>query len=56
MGETKARKKEIIKIVYELRYKYKLVLLLKIAGIAKSSYFYEINTYNKEDVDKDLKD
>lgn len=30
--------------------------MLKIAGVAKSSYFYEISTYNKEDKDSDIKE
>ena len=44
-------------IVYELRDRYSLSLLLKIAGLKKSTYFYAIKHLNyKFDKDKDLGD
>ena len=42
-------------IVKELREKYALKILLKIAGISKQAYYYAIKNYNYKN-DKDLKD
>ena len=42
-------------IVKELRGKYALNILLKIAGISKQAYYYAIKNYNHKN-DKDLKD
>lgn len=41
-------------IVKELRGKYALNILLKIAGISKQAYYYAIKNYNHKN-DKDLK-
>ncbi|MEI3535704.1 MAG: IS3 family transposase [Bacilli bacterium] len=54
-GETKATRKEKIRVAYELRHKYSLVSLLKLLKIAKSSYFYEIKTYERIDKEQEIK-
>ena len=54
--ETKERRKIIIRVIYELRHKYPLVSLLKFTKMSKSSYFYEINTYGREDKGEAIKE
>ena len=54
-GRQKSCPKEKIRVVYELGQKYKLVSLLKLSNISKSSYFYEISSYNKLDKDYEIK-
>ncbi|WP_373694424.1 MULTISPECIES: IS3 family transposase [Bacillus cereus group] len=37
------------KVIYELRHKYKIIDLVKIAGIARSTYYYWIKQMNRPD-------
>ena len=57
LGSTKntATKEEKIRVVYESRHIYQLKKMLNFFNIAKSSYFYTINRFNREDPNKSIK-
>ena len=50
---TQQQKKK--KVVYESRHIYQLKKMLNLFNIAKSSYFYTINRFNREDPNKSIK-
>ncbi|XMB68090.1 IS3 family transposase [Mycoplasmatota bacterium zrk1] len=53
----RARTQEKVRIVYELRRKYNVLKpILEIVGLAKSTYFDVLKSFNKEDKDKELKE
>ncbi|MBP3256093.1 MAG: IS3 family transposase [Clostridia bacterium] len=54
--QGKVKEKDKVKAISELRHQYKLMALLKVAGVAKSTYFYHISRMNKPDKDKSIKD
>lgn len=58
LGSTKtaATKQEKIKVIYESRYQYPLKEMLSFFKVSKSTYFYTINTYSREDKDYELKE
>ncbi|MCC2327364.1 IS3 family transposase [Bacillus wiedmannii] len=54
--ERKVTDKEKAYIILELRHEYKIIDLIKVSRIARSTYYYWIKQMNREDKYKDLKE
>ncbi|MDK8643656.1 IS3 family transposase [Niallia taxi] len=48
-GKGKATKQEKVKAIYELRKSFPIAELMKIAGIAKSTYYYQLKAIQRPD-------
>ncbi|MDA2639124.1 IS3 family transposase [Bacillus cereus] len=54
--ERKITDKDKAYIIFELRHEYKIMDLIKIAGIARSTYYYWVKQMDREDKYKDIKE
>ncbi|MED1613445.1 IS3 family transposase [Bacillus paranthracis] len=54
--ERSITEKDKAYIIFELRHEYKIINLIKIAGIARSTYYYWVKQMNREDKYKDIKE
>ncbi|MGK8426854.1 IS3 family transposase [Bacillus cereus] len=55
-GEKEVTEKEKAQIIYELRREFKVIDLIKIAGIARSTYYYWVKKFNCPDKYKEIKE
>ena len=56
INQLTLKKQEKIKVIYESRHQYTLKAMLSFFKVSKSTYFYTINTYSREDKDYGLKE
>ena len=54
-NKEKSPKQDKAQVVYELRHKYPVKALVKLAGIPRSTYYHLVKRMNRPDPDADLK-
>ena len=53
--QGKITKQDKAQVVYELRLKFPVKALIKLAGIPRSTYYYWVNQFDRPDKDAELK-